>query len=190
MPEILAEILQRKVTLFLELLEFTDYLRRAVAAVLLIKTKARRARFSQSRSNRRHATPTDRCRSTVGIVPHEPRKREYIAICPQRNWSNTSREHIAICSRATRCHIGLNILQCFHAQAKPIWAVNILQYIQRNGRGDLETKARHSIALANRPRQFRTLNIYRPRLCQQSGARSPASAILTKPFQSPSRHTD
>ena len=65
----------------------------------------------------------------------------------------------------------MNILQCFHAQAKPIWAVNILQYIQRNGRGDLETKARHSIALANRPRQFRTLNIYRPRLRQQIGTR-------------------
>ena len=48
---------------------------------------ARRARFSQSRSNRRHATPTDRCRSVVGIVPrlfcqiiaqscNRPRQRE------------------------------------------------------------------------------------------------------------------
>ena len=33
--------------------------------------EARRARFSQSRSNRHHATPTDRCRSAVGIVPSQ-----------------------------------------------------------------------------------------------------------------------
>ena len=31
--------------------------------------ESRRARFSQSRSNRRHATPTDRCRSAVGVGP-------------------------------------------------------------------------------------------------------------------------
>ena len=36
-------------------------------------------------------------------------------------------------------------------------------------------KARHSVALANRPRQFRT-------------SRSPASTLLTKPVQSSSRH--
>ena len=39
--------------------------------------EARRARFSQSRSNRRHATPTDRCRSAVGVVPLQTKCHDY-----------------------------------------------------------------------------------------------------------------
>ena len=46
--------------------------------------EARRARFSRSRSNRRHATPTDRCRSAVCIIHLNPRKREHIAICSRQ----------------------------------------------------------------------------------------------------------
>ena len=72
--------------------------------------EARRPRFSQSRSNRRHATPTDHCRSAVGIVPSQTKCHDMVALLKPLKpiTRDRSLRHYAECRKLTVCLIASN----------------------------------------------------------------------------------